>query len=168
MPGNGQIWGIHVSEDLNPETGEISPDRGNSCNKSNRTGVNAPGYSAACSLSAPLPGLYVAVLQERSSAPASLAAAPCRHSAAGLRGQAGPPFVLSSGTSVQYAVLLGASSPIPADSRVQSRLSWRVTRRHFPLMPKRVFSTRASLGIARHTHSRLVTLLEIVATFPSS
>ena len=83
--------------DLNTGTGEISPDRGNSCNKSNRNGADASGYSAACSLSAPLPGLYVAVLQERSSAPAPLAAAPCRHSAAGLRGQAGLPFVLSSG-----------------------------------------------------------------------
>jgi hypothetical protein len=97
---------------------KISPDRGNSCNKSNRNGADASGYSAACSLSAPLPGLYVAALQERSSASAPLAAAPCRHSAAGLRGQAGLPFVLSLGTSVQDACSAGS---IFADTSRQSR-----------------------------------------------
>jgi hypothetical protein len=45
---------------MNTETGEISPDRGKSCNKGNWSGANAPGYSAECSLFVPPPGLRMA------------------------------------------------------------------------------------------------------------
>src|ERR1700683_386809 len=45
---------------LNTETGEISPDRGNSCNKSNTREASGPGYPSACSLSGSLPGLLMA------------------------------------------------------------------------------------------------------------
>jgi len=45
------------------------PGSGKSCNKSNTTETDAPGYSAACSLSAPVPGLHVTVLQAPASAP---------------------------------------------------------------------------------------------------
>jgi len=44
------------------------PGSGKSCNKSNTTGTDAPGYSAACSLSGPVPGLHVTVRQARASA----------------------------------------------------------------------------------------------------
>src|ERR1700683_2408792 len=44
---------------LNTETGEISPDRGNSCNKSNTREASGPGYPSACSLSGSLPGLLM-------------------------------------------------------------------------------------------------------------
>ena len=44
-------WGYTVSEgDLNTQTRGNLPGSGKSCNKSNRSGVNAPGYSAVCSL----------------------------------------------------------------------------------------------------------------------
>jgi hypothetical protein len=58
--------------DLNTETGEISPDRGKSCNKGNRNGVKARGYSAKCSLFVLPTGWCMAGWQE-ASAPASLA-----------------------------------------------------------------------------------------------
>ena len=52
------------------------PGSGKSCNKSNTTGADAPGHSAACSLSRPLPGLHMAVRQVRASAPAPVTVAP--------------------------------------------------------------------------------------------
>jgi hypothetical protein len=100
MPGNSKSWGFNVSEgDLNTETGEISPDRGNSCNKSNTSRADAPGNSTKCSLFTVTLPVYTAGRQVRdrcSSAadysPATTAAAPRECSAAGSASRSGLPF----------------------------------------------------------------------------
>ena len=70
-------WGNTVSEGGLEHANRCDlPGSGKSCNKSNTTGADAPGHSAACSLSRPLPGLYMAVRQVRASAPAPVTVAP--------------------------------------------------------------------------------------------
>jgi hypothetical protein len=91
MPGNARIWGIYVSEDLNPHGGEISPVRGYSPNKSNKDRPALPriprrvrylarylAYTRPC-------GMYGHLL------PHPWLQRP-RYPAAGLRGQAAMPF----------------------------------------------------------------------------
>ena len=63
------------------------PGSGKSCNKSNTTGADAPEYSAACSVSGPLPGVYVTVRQARASA-LLVAAPPVSGSRAARAGRA--------------------------------------------------------------------------------
>ena len=46
---NGRSWGFDVSEGLEPGNRCEFPGSGKSCNKSNTTGADAPGCSAACS-----------------------------------------------------------------------------------------------------------------------
>jgi hypothetical protein len=100
------------------------PGSGKSCNKSNTTEADAPGYSATCSLSGPLPGLYIAGCRcgplllrrwlQRAPVPGNWAA------------PAGPTAFRVELGYAQGAVLQ-ESIFAEAGSRAQSRLSRRVT-----------------------------------------
>jgi hypothetical protein len=100
--------------DLNTETGAIFPGSGKSCNKSNTRRADEPGHSAACSLSGPLPGSYVAIWQVRACAPAPLAAARLGYPAAGLREQTGLPSMMSLGRTREAPFCSRVSSPVQA------------------------------------------------------
>src|SRR5580693_9676442 len=61
MPGTSRLWGFYVSEDLNTETGAISPDRGNHAIKVTRAGRAGPDIRrrvrcSACCLACSWPG----------------------------------------------------------------------------------------------------------------
>ena len=96
------------------------------------TGAGAPGYSAACSLSIPVPGLYIAGLQVRDLLPHRWLQSRDTGSCAG---RAGTAFrddigVYAQGAVVQESVFAGASR--------QSRTELVVLTRDaqaLPLMP---------------------------------
>jgi hypothetical protein len=106
------------------------PGSGKSCNKGNMTGADAPGYSAACSLSGPLPGLYVTVRQVhvvgRHPAPG------CSPRVSGSRAvRAGGAAFCDELEDVRVRHCSAGDHLRDAVGRTQSRLSWHVTLRHY-------------------------------------
>src|SRR5215475_3737047 len=94
MPANGRPWGLTCPRgDLNTETGEISPDRGNHAIKVTRAGLARTNILRVFAWFVP-PGLCTAGAAGAGHLPAPRAAArpagagPAGRSAAGLR--AGP------------------------------------------------------------------------------
>src|SRR6266702_2353540 len=102
MPGNERLWGFNVSEGLEHGNAGNLPGSGKSCNKGNKSGADAPAYSATCSLFVSPPGLRIAgaagagicprTADHTARLPPSAAAVSCGRAVAGLRGPARATF----------------------------------------------------------------------------
>jgi hypothetical protein len=112
---------------LGPGNRRDFPGSGKSCNNSNTTGADPPGYSPACSVYGPLPGRHVTVRQARASAPL-VAAPPVSGSRTARAGRAAFRDELGD---VRVRRPLSGTAFRDTAGRAQSRLSWCVTLRRF-------------------------------------